>query len=296
MRKKNYLSFHLMLLIPTILLVIYCYVPMFGIIIAFMDYKPALGFTGSKFTGFENFMVLFNNVNFTRALTNTIIIAFWKIVFGLVVPVIFALLLNEVQNVAFKKTAQTIVYMPYFISWVLMSGIIIDILSPSNGAVNQILGVFGIEPIFFLGSNKWFKPIIIITNIWKEFGWGTIIYMAALTGIDMNLYEAAAIDGAGRWKQTLHITLPGILPTIALVTMLSLGNVLNAGFDQIYNLVSPITYESGDIIDTIVYRLGMENAKFGHSTAAGLFKSVVSAFFITISYKLAYKFTGYKVF
>lgn len=295
-KKMNTGSFHLMLLLPTILLFIYCYIPMAGVVIAFMDYKPALGFAGSRFIGLENFITLFKNPNFTQAFINTVIIAFWKIVFGLIVPVAFALLLNEVRNAPFKRVSQTIVYMPYFISWVLMSGIIIDILSPTNGIVNHILGFFGADPIFFLGSNKWFRPVLIITNIWKEFGWGTIIYMAALTGIDLNLYEAAAIDGAGRWKQTLHITLPGILPTVVLMLTLSLGNVLNAGFDQVFNLMSPVTMESGDIIDTLVYRLGMVNAKYGLSTAAGLFKSVISTFFIVLSYKLAYKFTGYRVF
>ncbi|RHP35183.1 sugar ABC transporter permease [Lachnotalea sp. AF33-28] len=285
-----------MLLIPTALLVVYCYVPMAGIIIAFQNYKPALGFTGSKFTGLENFRVLFTNPGFMQALKNTVVIAFWKIITGLIVPVTFSLLLNEIRRSSIKRTAQTIIYMPYFISWVLMAGIIVDILSPENGIVNRLLGLFGVEPVFFLGDNNWFKPVLVVTNVWKEFGWGTIIYMAALTGIDLNLYEAAAIDGAGRWKQTLHVTLPGIAPTIVLLTTLSLGNVLNAGFDQVYNLMSPITLESGDIIDTLIYRLGIKNAQFGIATAAGLFKSMISAFFIVTSYKLAYKFTGYRVF
>lgn len=295
-KKGKYLSFHLMLLIPTALLVVYCYVPMAGIIIAFQNYKPALGFTGSKFTGLENFRVLFTNPGFMQALKNTVVIAFWKIITGLIVPVTFSLLLNEIRRSSVKRTAQTIIYMPYFISWVLMAGIIVDILSPENGIVNRLLGLFGVEPVFFLGDNNWFKPVLVVTNVWKEFGWGTIIYMAALTGIDLNLYEAAAIDGAGRWKQTLHVTLPGIAPTIVLLTTLSLGSVLNAGFDQVYNLMSPITLESGDIIDTLIYRLGIKNAQFGIATAAGLFKSMISAFFIVTSYKLAYKFTGYRVF
>lgn len=295
-KKGKYLSFHLMLLIPTALLVVYCYVPMAGIIIAFQNYKPALGFTGSKFTGLENFRVLFTNPGFMQALKNTVVIAFWKIITGLIVPVTFSLLLNEIRRSTVKRTAQTIIYMPYFISWVLMAGIIVDILSPENGIVNRLLSLFGMEPVFFLGDNNWFKPVLVVTNVWKEFGWGTIIYMAALTGIDLNLYEAAAIDGAGRWKQTLHVTLPGIAPTIVLLTTLSLGNVLNAGFDQVYNLMSPITLESGDIIDTLIYRLGIKNAQFGIATAAGLFKSMISAFFIVTSYKLAYKFTGYRVF
>ena len=196
----------------------------------------------------------------------------------------------------FKRSIQTIIYLPYFISWVLMAGIIIDILSPSGGIVNEFLNLLGIKSIFFLGNDSWFPSVIITTNIWKEFGWGTIIYMAALAGIDPTYYEAAIMDGAGRWKQTIHITIPYIVPTIILLTVLSLGSILNAGFDQIYNLMSPITMKSGDIIDTLVYRLGFKNAQFSLATAAGLFKSAISCTLIITSYKVAYRTTGYKVF
>lgn len=295
MKKRSCRSFYLMLLLPAVLVFVYSYIPMAGIVISFMDYKPALGFAGSRFIGLEHFRTLFNNPQFSQALENTVVIAFWKIVFGLVVPVTFALLLNEVRNTAYKRVAQTVVYLPHFISWVLMSGIIIDFLS-ATGAMNQLLGLFGMEPVLFLLDNKLFKPVLIVTDIWKSFGWGTIIYMAALTGVDPNLYEAAAIDGAGRWKQTLHVTFPGILSTVVLKMTLSLGDVLNAGFDQVYNLMSPVTMQSGDILDTLIYRLGMENANFGLSTAVGLFKSLVGAVFIIVSYKLAHRFTGYKIF
>ena len=295
MKKRKCRSFYLMLLLPVVLVFIYSYIPMAGIVISFMDYKPALGFAGSRFVGLEHFRTLFNNPQFSQVLENTVVIAFWKIVFGLVVPVTFALLLNEVRNTAYKRVAQTVVYLPHFISWVLMSGIIIDFLS-ATGAMNQLLGLFGMEPVLFLLDNRLFKPVLIVTDIWKSFGWGTIIYMAALTGVDPNLYEAAAIDGAGRWKQTLHVTFPGILSTVVLKMTLSLGDVLNAGFDQVYNLMSPVTMQSGDILDTLIYRLGMENANFGLSTAVGLFKSLVGAVFIIVSYKLAHRFTGYKIF
>ena len=295
MKKRSCRSFYLMLLLPVALVFVYSYIPMAGIVISFMDYKPALGFAGSRFIGLEHFRTLFNNPQFSQALENTVVIVFWKIVFGLVVPVTFALLLNEVRNTAYKRVAQTVVYLPHFISWVLMSGIIIDFLS-ATGAMNQLLGLFGMEPVLFLLDNKLFKPVLIVTDIWKSFGWGTIIYMAALTGVDPNLYEAAAIDGAGRWKQTLHVTFPGILSTVVLKMTLSLGDVLNAGFDQVYNLMSPVTMQSGDILDTLIYRLGMENANFGLSTAVGLFKSLVGAVFIIVSYKLAHRLTGYKIF
>ncbi len=293
---KKDLPLHLMILLPVVILVIYCYVPMMGIIIAFQNYMPALGFFRSKFIGVGNFQFLFTSPGFGTALFNTVYIALMKMILGIVVPVIFAILLNEVRITIFKKSFQTIVYLPYFVSWVLMAGIIVDILNPTNGIVNQFIGIFGIEPVFFLGDNHWFPYVMVITDIWKNFGWGTIIYMAALAGIDPTLYTAADIDGAGRWKQTVHITLPGIVPTIILMSVLSLGNVLNAGFDQIYNLMSPITMQSGDIIDTLVYRLGFVNGQYGLSTAAGLFKSLISTVLIILSYKLAYRFAGYKIF
>jgi putative aldouronate transport system permease protein len=293
---KKDMSLHVMLLLPLMVLIVYHYIPMFGIIIAFQNYTPTLGFFKSPFVGFANFHTLFTTPGFVQALFNTVYIASLKIIAGLVVPVVFSLLLNEVKLSSFKRTVQSVLYLPHFVSWVLMAGIIIDVLSPSNGIVNQFLGLFGVKPIFFLGNNNLFPYVMVSTDVWKEFGWGTIIYLAALAGIDPTLYEAATMDGAGRWKQTLHVTLPGIVPTIVLLTTLSLGNILNAGFDQIYNLMSPITMKSGDIIDTLVYRLGLQNGQFSVATAAGLFKSAISCMFIVVSYKLAYRFTGYKIF
>ncbi len=295
-KKKKYLAFHLMLLLPVLFLVVYSYIPMGGFIIAFQDFKPIKGFLKSEWVGLDNFMTIFKNPFFGRALINTVIIAFWKIIFGQLVPLVFSILLNEVAHAGRKRVAQTIIYMPYFISWVLMSGIIIEIFSPSGGAVNRLLELVGIEPIFFLGSNAWFKPIIVATDVWKRFGWGTIIYMAALSGIDLNLYEAAMLDGAGRWKQTLHVTLPGIAPTVIMLLTLSFGDILNAGFDQVYNLMSGVTMEAGDILDTLVYRLGIEQGQYSISTAVGLFKSMVGMMFVLLSYKLAHKITGYRAF
>jgi len=191
---------------------------------------------------------------------------------------------------------QTIVYLPHFLSWVILSGIFLDVLSPSSGLVNQALGWFGVEPIFFVGNADWFPYVLVATHSWKEFGWGTIIYLAAFTGISPSLYEAAIMDGAGRWKQTIYITLPGILPIIVLMATLSLGNVLNAGFDQVFNLYSPSVYETGDILDTMVYRLGLIDYQFGVSTAVGFFKSVVSLVLMSVSYALAYRFAHYRIF
>lgn len=263
---------------------------------AFQKYKPALGFAGSKWVGLENFQTLFATSGFNNALRNTIIISILKIIFLVSVPVLFSLLLNEMHNIFVKRSIQTIIYLPHFISWVIMSGIIIQILSPSTGLVNKGLIAIGLNPIFFLGSNQWFRPVIIVTSIWKNFGYNTIVYLAALTAVDPNLHEAAKIDGAGHWKSMWHITFPSIFPTIILMSTLQLGNILNAGFEQIFNLLSSVTMETGDILDTLVYRYGLENAQYSMATAAGLFKSVISAVLIITSYKLAYKFSGYRLF
>ena len=293
--KKEWI-FHLMLIPGVLVTFIFHYLPMLGISMAFLDYKPAMGFAKADWVGLQNFYEIFNNPNFFRALRNTVIIAGAKIVLGLVVPVFLALMLNEIRHSWYKRIAQTIVYFPHFISWVLMAGIAVDILSPVDGIVNRTLNTLGLESIYFLGDNSWARFAIIVTDLWKNVGWGTIVFLAALTGIDLNLYEAAAIDGAGRIKQLWHITLPGIVPTIVLVGTLSLGNVLNAGFDQIYNLMNGVTMETLDIIDTLVYRLGFENGGYSISTAAGLFKSVISSFFVILSYKLADRFAGYRIF
>ena len=288
-------ALHLMMLPPVVLLFIYSYIPMAGVVIAFQNYIPSLGFLKSHFVGFDNFRTLFLDPAFKHVLFNTVYISLLKIVTGLFFQLVFALMLNEVRRAAFKRTIQTVIYLPYFVSWVIMAGIIIDILSPTNGLLNNILGNFGVEPIFFLGNNTLFPYIMVITNIWKEFGWGTIIFLSALSSIDTVHYEAAVIDGAGRWKQMLHVTLPGVATTVVLVATLSLGNILNAGFEQIFNLLSPMTLQSGDIIDTLVYRYGIQNAQFGLATAAGLFKSGVSCLLIILSYRLAYRFTGYRI-
>jgi len=286
-----------MLLPAVVLVLIYNYGPMVGAIMAFQRFVPARGFLGDQtWVGWANFRTLFNMPGMWPVIRNTVVIAFGKMVGGVLVPVTFALLLNEVRSVPAKRFFQTLVYLPNFLSWVIVAGLLIDILSPSSGLVNQILGLIGIEPIFFLGDARVFPITMIVTEIWKGFGFGTIIYLAALTSIDPALYESAVIDGADRWRQTWHITLPGLASIIVLMSVLSLGNILNGGFDQIYNLYSPVVYSTGDILDTFVFRLGIEQAQFSLSTAAGLFKSVVSMFFIVASYYMADRFAGYSVF
>jgi len=289
-------ALHLMILPALLLILVYSYGPMIGIMIAFQKFIPARGIAGSEWVGWENFEYVLAMPDSLRVLRNTAFIAFMKIVANLVVPITIALLLNEVRKEAFKRSFQTLVYLPHFLSWILLGGILIDVLSPTNGILNQFLGLFGIEPIYFLGDRSWFPYVLVGTDTWKEFGYNTIVYLAAITGINPSLYEAAIVDGANRWKQTLHITLPGMAPIIVLLSVLSLGNVLNAGFDQVFNLYSPQVYETGDIIDTFVYRLGLVDAQYSVATAVGLFKSVVSLGFILVSYVLAYRLANYRIF
>lgn len=284
-----------MLLPGIVLLILFSVVPMFGVTIAFQNFKPNLGFWRSEWVGLDNFRYLFELPDSRKIFFNTIYIAVLKIVANLAVPVLFALLLNEVRTVLFKRSVQTIVYLPHFLSWVILAGIITDLLS-MDGLINQLLAVFGMEPIMFMASNNWFPGIVVASDVWKEFGFGTIVYLAALTGISPALYEAAAIDGASRLQQLRYITLPSLKPTIILLATLSLGNVLNAGFDQIFNLYNPLVYDSGDIIDTYVYRAGLLQVQYGLATAVGLLKSVISFVLIILSYVLASKFANYRIF
>ena len=284
-----------MLLPGVVLTAIFSYGPLYGIIMAFQDFNPALGFAGSKWVGMDNFRLIFSQPSFLSTIYNTFFISIFKILFGMMASVIFALQLNEIRQNAPKRIYQTIVYIPNFISWVIMAGILTDILG-TNGIVNEVLVALGMKPVQFISNRAVFPWTMIFTDVWKTFGFGTVVYLATMTGIDPELYESAVIDGAGRWKQTLYITLPMLVPIIILMTVLALGNVLSAGFDQIYNLYSPVVYPTGDIIDTYVYRLGLQNGKYAIGTAVGLFKSVVSSVLISTSLIVAYKFAGYKVF
>ena len=287
---------YVMLLPAIILALIFCYAPMGGLVMAFQNYKPWLGITGSEFVGLDNFKQIFEFKESYQAIINTFIIAVSKMVLGLIFPIIVALLLNEVHNMGVKKGIQTLVYLPHFLSWVTVAGMLRDILG-MDGIVNMFLQkVFGMDPIFFLGNAGMFRQIVVISDLWKGFGFGMIVYLAAISNIDQSLYEAAQIDGAGRWKQTLYVTIPCILPMVIVMATLSLGNVLNAGFDQIFNLYSPLTYSTGDIIDTYVYRQSLVNGQYSFGTAVGLFKSGVSLFLTAVAYKLAYKFAGYRIF
>ncbi|MBO5534397.1 MAG: sugar ABC transporter permease [Clostridia bacterium] len=294
---RKELPFHLMLLPAVILVFIYMYVPLGGLIIAFQKFIPAKGLFGDqKWVGLDNFIYLYRLPGAISALRNTIIIAFFKIILHLIIPITVSILLSEIKSDPFRRTAQTLIYLPHFLSWIIMGGILIDILSPTDGIVNRFLGLFGVGPYFFLGSNDTFRFTIIFTDVWKEFGFNTIVYLAAITNIDPNQYEAATIDGANRFQRMIYVTLPNMRMIIVLMMVLSLGNVLNAGFDQVFNLYSKQVYETGDILDTFIYRIGLIDAQFGVATAMGMFKSVVSTLFISISYYCAYRFADYRIF
>jgi len=293
---RRELPFHLMVWPGLLAVLIFSYVPMAGIVIAFEKFIPSKGIFASKWIGWDNFRFLFEQPDFAQIIRNTVVIAVAKIIAGLIASIGFALLLNELGRAFVKRAIQTLVYLPHFLSWIILGGILIDILSPSTGVVSWALGLIGIDVPFFLGSSSWFPFTLVLSDVWKEFGFGAIVYLAALTSIDPTHYEAAVIDGANRWRQTWHVTLPGIAPIVVLMVTLSLGNVLNAGFDQVFILLNPSVMDTGDIIDTWVYRMGLVNAQYGLATAVGLFKSVISTVLIVSSFMLASKFANYRVF
>lgn len=277
LKMKHY---YILVLPVLVFFVIFHYIPMVGNIIAFKDYKISLGIYGSEWVGLGHFHRLFSNYLFGRILANTVIISFYKLIAGFPAPIILALLLNELKNNQFKKIVQTFSYLPHFISWVVLSGIIIEVLSPTRGVINYMLAFFGAEPIHFLASEDHFRGVLVITNIWKGVGWGSIVYLAAISGIDVQQFEASHIDGATRLQQIRYITLPSILPIISVLFILNLSDVLNAGFDQVFNLYNPAVYKVADIIDTFVYREGIENMNYSYATAVGLFKNLVGLVFV----------------
>ena len=294
-RNSERLTFHLMLLPGIIALAIFVFVPLLGSVMAFQNFSVSKGIFRSKWVGLMNFEFIFSLPDSQQVFVNTLVIAFGKMVFNIIVPVLFAILLNEVRQKRLKKTLQTVVYLPHFLSWVVLATVVTNMFS-LDGPINAAVKAFGGEGIQFLASNQWFRSVIISTDIWKEFGYNSVVYLAALTSVDATLYEAASMDGAARFKQTLHVTLPCLMPTIVLMTALNLGNILNAGFDQIFNLYNPIVYQTGDIIDTYVYRIGMVERQYSIGTAVGLFKSVISFILILSANWGAKKLTGSGIF
>lgn len=286
-----YRHIYLFLLPAIIWFLTFCYYPMYGALLAFKDFKYNLGIIGSPWVGFKYFEYFLSDPKFYEVLRNTLAISFLKLIFGFPAPIILALMLNEVRCARFKKVVQTISYLPHFVSWVVVVTLLQKILSPNAGLINDIRYEMGLEPIFFMGIKSLFLPLVIISSVWKGVGWGSIIYLAALSNIDPNLYEAAEIDGAGRWRMLFNITLPSIVPTIAILLIFNLSGILSAGFDQIYLMQTPSTMSVSEILDTYVLKLGLLDGQFSYSTAVGLFRSLVSMVLIvtvnTISKKIS---------
>ncbi|GHU19655.1 putative multiple-sugar transport system permease YteP [Spirochaetia bacterium] len=295
-RLKKSVPIYFLLLPGVALLVLFHYVPIYGIVIAFKDFSPFKGVMGSPWVGLKYFSYFLQQPTFWKVMRNTVVINLYQLVFGFPVPIIFALLLNEVWSNPLKKITQTISYLPYFISWVVVASLFTTILSPSTGIVNGFLEkVFGIEPIYFLGKAQYFRSIIVISGIWKGFGFSSVYYIASLASIDSNLYEAAAIDGAGRLRQIWHISLPGLRNIIIVLLVLQVGSMISIGFEQLYLLGNPIVYEVGDVISTYVYRLGIENTQFSLTAAIGLTQSLVNFVLVFSTNRLARKVAGWSL-
>lgn len=286
---RNHIDMYVLLLPGLIFLLLFKYTPMYGIVIAFQEFNIFDGIAGSKWVGLEQFRKLMQSDEFIQVFTNTLLISLYKIVLLFPIPIVVALLLNEVRRMFFKRTVQTIIYLPHFLSWVIISGLFINILSPSGGLVNQLLAWLGMKEISFLLDNDYFRSVVVFTAGWKEVGWNAIIFIAAIAGIEQEQYEAASIDGAGRLKQMWYITLPGILPTIVLMFILRIGHLLDAGTEQILTLYNPVVYQTGDVIGTYVYRIGLGKMDYSFSTAVGLFNSVVGFLLIVFGNTLSKK-------
>lgn len=284
------------MLIPGVLFaLVFSYGPMFGLVMAFQDFTPLKSFEILPWVGLQNFRDMLALPTFWSVVRNTLVISLSKIVLRLLVPLVIALLLNEVINEKFKRVAQSVFFLPYFLSWAVMGGILRSLFQ-YDGMVNSVLTSLGMERIMFLGSNTWFPIIVILSDVWKDMGYNMIIFLAAITNVDPALNESAALDGANRWQQIWNITLPTIRPIVVMLLVLSLGSVLSAGLDQVMLLYNPMVYESGDIIDTLVYRLGLVNHQWSLSAAVGLMKSVISFILVVLSYRVATKRFDYQVF
>ncbi|MGI5893882.1 MAG: ABC transporter permease [Candidatus Merdivicinus sp.] len=276
------------LLIPGIIyFIIFKYVPMSGVLYAFQDYMPASGLFGSPWVGLKHFQRFFASPQFGQLFVNTLVFAVLNLIFYFPYPILLALLLNEVRINWYKRTVQSLVYLPHFLSWVVIASITQQLLTTENGAVNGLLGLLGIEPIPFMLSENWLRPLILIQTMWKEGGWGTIIFLAALAGVDVSLYEAAIVDGAGHWKRLWNITIPAIKPTIVTLLILRMGSFMNTGFEQLFLMTNSMNRSVGDVFDTYVYRMGITGGQFSYSTAVGLFKSIISLILVYTANKLA---------
>lgn len=285
--RKRYL--YLMLIPGVIYFAVFNYAPMYGVLIAFKDFSFRRGILGSDWIGLENFKYMFQLGNFYQVFRNSILLSSLRILFTFPIPIILALLLNDIRSSKYQKVMQTLFYLPHFVSWVVIGGILINFLSPINGVVNMLIKSFGGEPIFFLAEDRYFKPIVILTSIWKDSGWGTIIYLAAITGISSDLYEAARIDGASKLKCLRYITLPSIKPTVVIMLILRMGSIMNNGFEQIFIIQNDKNLSVSEVFETYTYRVGLLGGRYSFATTVGLFTSVIGIVFLLASNKFANK-------
>lgn len=291
--KNRYLFY---MLIPVLIFyIVFHYGPMYGIVIAFKDFYPLRGILESPWVGLKHFREVFGGLFFWDVFRNTVIISTYKLIFGFPAPIILALLINEIRRMGFKKTIQTITYLPHFISWVVLAGMFIEFLSPTRGPINVILQSMGQKPIYFLGDPKLFRGVLVSTSIWKEVGWGTIIYLAAMSGVDPELYDVADLDGAGRFQKMWNITLPSILPVIVIMLIFSAGSIINDDFDQIFNLLNSSVMQVGDVISTYVYREGLTKMNYSYATAVGLFKNIIAFALVLLTNSIARKTSEYSI-
>lgn len=287
--RKNWILY--LMAVPTIIyLIIYCYAPMAGLYIAFTDYKITGGIFDGEWVGFDWFIRFFQGPYFVRLMRNTLLLSLETLLWGFPIPIIFALVLNEIRSKPFKRVAQTITYLPHFISMVVICGLVIDFTS-LDGLFNTIIQACGGEPIAFLTKPEWFRTVYVSSEVWQTFGWNSIIFLAALTGIDMQQFEAARLDGASRVQQMFYISLPGILPTIVTVLLMRVGHLMSIGFEKVFNLYSPATYETADIISTYVYRQGILSANYSSAAAIGLFNSVINLILVVMMNRISRKLT-----
>lgn len=274
-------KFLFILFVPTLIFfIVFHYLPMYGVIIAFKDYRFNEGIWGSPWVGLQYFKMMFEGIGFTSVFKNTIIISSLKLIFGFPAPIILALLLNELRGGKFKRTVQTISYLPHFLSWVILAGILKQFLSPSIGPIGHIMNFLGLRPIYFLQDSEWFRSVLVGTSLWKGVGWGTIVYLAGIASINFELYEAAIVDGAGRFRRAVHITLPSLVPIVTFMFILSVGSLISDDFDQILNLLNPAVEQVGDVISTYTYRIGLVMMEYSYSAAVGLFRNIIAIILI----------------
>lgn len=291
--KYKYLT---LLLIPGIIwYIVFKYAPIYGLSLAFKDFNFRLGIFDSPWAGLEHFKYLFSLPGFKAAFRNSIIINFYQLLLGFPAPILFALLLNEITQIRFKKVVQTISYLPHFLSWVILGGMFIQLLSPSTGALNHLLKMLGMEPVYFLGDPKYFRGTLVVTSIWKSIGWGSIVYLAALTNVDPQLYEAARLDGANKLQEILYVTLPSIAGIITVMLIFQAGKLLSDNFDQVFNLYNAAVYDVGDVLGTFTYRMGLKDMQYSLSTAVSLITNVISFALVIITNTIAKRINEYGI-